>query len=135
LGASLSGKDIVKPSVFGLPTNLNVMELAEIYDGSDDGGGVFFMDLDGDYGQNIALLQFNLTKAMITGYWTALLKLNQPMMPPRLAIGVRSGDWHHAVDHYVSKRAAAWSFPNSSEVASRSWRDLLAWRGGRRLIF
>jgi hypothetical protein len=95
LGASLSGKDIVKPSVFGLPTNLNVMELAEVYDGS----GLFFMDLDGDYGQNIALLQFNSTKAMITGYWTALLKLNQPMMLPRLAIGVHSGDWHHAVDH------------------------------------
>jgi hypothetical protein len=124
LGASYGfGSATVKPSTFGLPTNLNVMELAEVYDGSsNNGGGLFFTDLDGDYSRNIAPLQFQLTKTSsatvtsyeIAGYWTALLKLNQTVTLPRLAIGVHpSGDWHYAVDYYVNKRSQNWNFPDT----------------------
>jgi hypothetical protein len=124
LGASCSfGNDAVKPSTFGLPTSLNVMELAEVYDGSsNNGGGLFFTDLDGDYSKNIAPLQFELTNTnsttgtsyQIAGCWTALLKLNQTVTLPRLAIGVHpSGDWRNAVDYYVSKRSQAWTFPDT----------------------
>jgi hypothetical protein len=117
----------VPPSTFGLPTNLNVMEIAEVYDGGG-GGGLYFMDLSGDYANNIAPLQFNLTGTnttygtvvyQITGYWTALLKLSQPgfnqwVTLPSLAIGTHSsGDWHHAVDYYVAKRSPNWTFPNT----------------------
>jgi hypothetical protein len=124
LGASYDfGNAPVKPSTFGLPTNLNVLEMAEAYDGSsNNGGGLFFTDLDGDYSRNIPPLQFQLTNTgstaspsyQIAGYWTALLKLNQTVTLPRLAIGVHpSGDWHYAVDYYVNKRSQNWSFPDT----------------------
>jgi hypothetical protein len=124
LGASYGfGNDAVKPSTFGLPTSLNVMELAEVYDGSSsNGGGLFFTDLDGDYSKNIAPLQFELTNTsstsatsyQIAGYWTALLKLDQTVTLPRLAIGVHpSGDWHNAIAYYVGKRSGAWTFPDT----------------------
>jgi hypothetical protein len=124
LGASYGfGNAPAKPSTFGLPTNLNVLEIAEVYDGSsNDGGGLFFTDLDGDYSRNIPPLQFQLTDTssttspsyQIAGYWTALLKLNQTVTLPRLAIGVHpSGDWHYAVDYYTNKRSQNWSFPDT----------------------
>lgn len=127
LGATYaSDGTAVPPSAFGLPTSQNVMEIAEVYDGGG-GGGLYFMDLNGDYAKNIAPLQFNLTSAettsgtvyQITGYWTALLKLNQAgfnqwVTLPNLAIGTHSsGDWHHAVDYYVSKHKPNWTFPST----------------------
>ncbi len=105
----------------GLPTNLNVMEIAEIYDGSTKGGGLFFADLDGSYDAYnpwLAPLQFNLTSGsgsyQIAGYWTALLKLNVPVGLPTLAIGIQpSGDWHNAVDYYVNAHSSSWTFPGT----------------------
>lgn len=119
LGASY-GSLAADPTI-GLPTSLNVMEIAEVYDGSAaSGGGLFFIDLDGDYGNNIPPLQFNVTNTgsgyQIAGSWTVLLKLNQTVTLPRLAIGVHaSGDWSNAVNYYVSKRSPAWTYPDTPE--------------------
>jgi hypothetical protein len=111
-----------------LPTALNALEVAVLYDGNGVNGGVFFADLDGNYNNNIAPLQLRLTKAgggnaaAITGYWTAKLKRGQPVMLPRLAIGTHrglsknwqyAGDWHSAVDYYVGAHSWYWAFPDT----------------------
>jgi len=101
----------------GLPTNLNVVEIADVYDGGGNSGGLFFADLDGDYGNNIAPLQFRLTNAgpgvaQIAAYWTALLKRNQTVTLPAFAIGRHPpGDWHKAIDYFVSQRGQYWTNP------------------------
>lgn len=112
LGLGATGTEI---ATMGLPTNLNALEVAELYDGNGKNGGVFFADLDGNYGNNVAPLQFRLTMAdkdtaAITGYWTALLKPKQPMTMSGLAIGTHAaGDWHYAVDYYLARHS--WIFP------------------------
>ena len=138
LGASY-GSLAADPTI-GLPTSLNVMEIAEVYDGSAaSGGGLFFIDLDGDYGNNIPPLQFNVTNTgsgyQIAGSWTVLLKLNQTVTLPRLAIGVHaSGDWSNAVNYYVSKRSPAWTYPDTPEWFREAGGILLAWRRWWRLV-
>jgi hypothetical protein len=117
LGATV-GLALQRPT-FGLPTSLNAMEVADVYD--NGGGGLFFADLDGDYAVNIAPLQMNITNAgsttapayQIAGYWTAVLKPRQWVNLPRLAIGVHAQDWHQAVDYYVKKRSSSWTFPDT----------------------
>jgi hypothetical protein len=118
LGASVS--PLLQRPTFGLPTTLNAMEIADVYDGGGS-GGLFFTDLDGDYGLNIAPLQLNIANTgstvtpvyEIAGYWTAVLKPHQWVSLPRLAVGVHSGDWHQAVDYHVKKRSTGWTFPDT----------------------
>lgn len=98
----------------GLPTAMNTMELASIYDRAG-GGGIFFADIEGelDTAPNaLAPIQFTLSPDEMAGFWIADIQPAQSVNTPALAVGVHhQGDWHHAVDYYVSKHAARWSFP------------------------
>lgn len=92
----------------GLPTTLNSMEVASIYD-ADGGGGLFFADLDGDLDRGIAPIQFTLSALELDGFWTTWLEPHSAQKLPTLAIGVfHSGDWHHAVDAYVAAHRPFW---------------------------
>jgi hypothetical protein len=93
----------------GLPTAINVMQVADVYDASG-GGGLFFADLDGDSDRGVAPLNFVASKTEIDGFWTGWLKPGARVGLPRLAIGVHhSGDWHQAVDYYVKAHQDKWT--------------------------
>jgi hypothetical protein len=93
----------------GLPHGLNFMEVASIYE-PEGGGGLFFADLDG----GTAPLQFLLSSDQVVGTWIADLELGEEAKLPRLAIGVyHEGDWHKAVDYYVSHHRENWRFPET----------------------
>lgn len=97
--------------VTGLPTGLNSMELASIY---DDGGtgGVFFADVDGDLDNDVVPLALTLSSFGVTGVWATELTARSSQSLPRLAIGVHDdGDWHAAVDFYVRYHRPRWRFP------------------------
>ncbi len=96
----------------GLPRTMNSMEVASIYDAGGT-GGLFFADVDGDLDNGIAPLEFNLSALGVAGYWRTDLEPGQHKSLPRFAIGVQSsGDWHAAVDYYVSKHRPHWKFPS-----------------------
>ena len=99
----------------GLPveTGANTMEVASIYD-RDGPGGVFFADVEGNFDKNIAPIQFTLSSAEVAGFWISYLKPGQEVTAPSLAIGVHyGGDWHAAVDYYVAKHRANWTYPDT----------------------
>lgn len=97
----------------GLPTAMNVMEVADIYDGAGD-GGLFLADLDGDTSRGIAPLQFNLSRTEADAFYTATLKPSVVSTLPRLAIGVHhAGDWHSAVDYYLAAHNPDWTYTNT----------------------
>ena len=96
----------------GLPTAMNSMEVASVYD-AEGGGGVFFADIDGDIDNGVAPIQLTLSDIEVAGFWIANLAPGASVLTPRLAIGVHSdGDWHAAVDYYLSKHRPRWRFPN-----------------------
>ena len=87
----------------GLPTSMNPIEVATIYD-PDGGGGLFFSDIDGDPDASIPSLQFTLSAAEVAGFWVGKIPPGSTVSMPRLAIGVfHTGDWHEAVDYWVEK--------------------------------
>jgi hypothetical protein len=91
----------------GLPTSMNAMELASIYDPAG-GGGLFFADVGGDLEQDVAPIQFTLSAIETTGFWIDTLPAGGTVSLPTLGIGVHhDGDWHHAVDYYVRNSRAA----------------------------
>ncbi len=95
----------------GLPTGMNSMEVASIFDGSS-GGGIFFADVDGDLDNDIAPIEFVLSSAGVSGSWVSDLAPGQAVSVPRFAIGVHNtGDWHVAVDYYVAQHRPRWHFP------------------------
>ncbi|MBZ5611371.1 MAG: DUF6259 domain-containing protein [Acidobacteriia bacterium] len=97
----------------GLPRTMNSMEVASIYDAAGT-GGLFFADIDGDLDNDIAPIEFNLSEFGVSGYWVTDLEAGQSQSLPRFAIGVQStGDWHTAVDYYVSKHRPRWKFPST----------------------
>lgn len=97
----------------GLPTAMDLMEVADVYDRSG-GGGLFFADLDGDTSRGVAPLQFNLSKTEVDGFYTATLKPSETLALPRLAIGVHhSGDWHAAVDYYLAAHNPHWTYTDT----------------------
>lgn len=71
----------------GLPTGMNSMEVASVYN-ADGRGGVLFADIDGDLDNGIAPLQFTLGASRVSAYWSADLAPCQTEIAPRLAIGV-----------------------------------------------
>ena len=86
----------------GLPTAMNMMELASVYDASG-GGGVFFADAGGNRRFQRAPLQFTLSAEEVVGFWIADIQPGTSIEGPSLAIGVHStGDWHDAVDDYLA---------------------------------
>ena len=95
----------------GLPHAINSMDLAAIYN-HQAGGGLFFASLDNPAFGGVAPIEFNLDSKEVAGYWSAPIEAQQQVELPGLAIGVfPSGDWHTAVDYYVGKNKANWSFP------------------------
>ena len=95
----------------GLPTNMNTMEVASLYD-RQGGGGVFFACLGGDLMAGESPLQFNLSATEVLAFWRADLRPGQVIELPRLAIGVHhTGDWHAAVDYYVARNQWSWRHP------------------------
>jgi hypothetical protein len=95
----------------GLPMGMNALEVASIYDAQGE-GGVFFADYDSDLEQGIAPVQLTLAESGVAGYWTTFLEPGRPVVVPGLAIGVHhGGDWHHAVDAYVTANRPRWTFP------------------------
>ena len=105
LGMELKEREV------GLPNTMNSMEVASVYD--ENGGGVFFADMDGDVDNGVAPIQLTLSEFEVTGFWTANLSPGASNLTPRLAIGVHTaGDWHAAVDYYLSKHRTRWQFPS-----------------------
>jgi hypothetical protein len=97
----------------GLPTAMNTMEVASVYD--RDGGGVFFADTDGDLNRGVAPLQFNLSAGEVVAFWIAHIPPGGQVRTPTLGIGVHpSGDWRQAVDFYLRANASRLqSFPDT----------------------
>lgn len=94
----------------GLPTAMNFMEFASVYDPHT--GGVFFVDAEGRAETNLAPLQFHLTGDTVAGHWRTTLNPHEEKSLPTFAIGVHSdGDWHQAVDYYLKQHRPHWSFP------------------------
>jgi hypothetical protein len=86
----------------GLPTSMNSLEVADLYDPAGR-GGLYFADLDGDLDWDIAPIQFNLSSIEVAGFWVGELPALASVQAPALAIGVHhDGDWHAAVDYYTS---------------------------------
>lgn len=88
----------------GVPTSMNTLEVASIYD-SVGGGGMFVADLDGDVDRGIAPVQLTVSLGGIEGFWVSAIPPHGEVVLPRLAVGVHNaGDWHEAVDYH--RRAA-----------------------------
>jgi hypothetical protein len=97
----------------GLPEARNNMEVASLYD-REGGGGVFFADVDGDLDNGTAPLQFVLTADDMVGFWIGDIAAHSQVSLSGLAIGIHhSGDWHEAVDYYVSVHRPRWHFPDT----------------------
>lgn len=95
----------------GLPTAMNFMELASVYD-PHTGGGLFFADTEGRAETDLTPLQFHLSGDAIAGHWRTSLNPHDEKNLPTFAIGVNSdGDWHRAVDYYLKQQRPQWSFP------------------------
>ncbi len=95
----------------GLPTGMNSMELASVFDAGGT-GGVFFADVDGDLDNDIAPLHFTLSSFGVNANWAAEIEARESATLPRFAIGVHDkGDWHEAVDYYVKQHRPRWKFP------------------------
>ncbi len=95
----------------GLPTAMNFMELASVYD-PRTGGGLFFADTQGRPETDLAPLQFHLQSDAVSGHWRTTLNPNEEKSLPAFAIGVHvDGDWRHAVDYYLEQHRPHWRFP------------------------
>ena len=95
----------------GLPTAMNFMELASVYD-PRTGAGLFFADSEGRAETDLAPLQFHLAGDTVSGLGHTTLNPGEEKSLPTLAIGVHGdGDWHHAVDYYLKQHRPHWSFP------------------------
>ncbi len=91
----------------GLPPAMNIMELVSLSD-PIHGGGVYFLDGDGDLRDNLAPLQFTLKNSSVTGHWVTDLEPELEQSLPSLIVGVHAtGDWHVAVNQYSKRRPAA----------------------------
>jgi hypothetical protein len=96
----------------GLPTAMNMMEVATLYD-SGGRGGVFFADTDGQLDGDLSPIQLNLGAEAVLGFWIADIAPSDTAQTPGLAIGVfHRGDWHEAVDYYEDAHRANWRFPS-----------------------
>jgi hypothetical protein len=94
----------------GMPTGMNSMEVASLYD-ADSGSGVYFADIDGDLDNGIAPLQLVVSSEGVAGAWVADLAAGETQTASRFAIGVNNtGDWHAAVDYYTSQHRPRWHF-------------------------
>lgn len=94
-----------------LPRGINSMDVVSLYN-HKDGSGIFFASLDNPAFRGVAPIQFTFDSGEIAGYWSSPIGPQQQVELPGLAIGVLpSGDWHAAVDYYVDKNKANWSFP------------------------
>lgn len=95
----------------GLPTAMNFMELASVYD-PHTGSGIFFADVEGEIEGNLAPTQFQFADSTVSGHWRTTLKPGEETSPPKFAIGIHAnGDWHSAVDYYVRQHRHHWHFP------------------------
>ena len=95
----------------GLPTAMNVMELASLYD-PDGGGGLFFADAEADLDIGTAPVQLTFSGSRVDGHSVLELNAGETKDLPSFTIGVHSaGDWHVAVDHYVGRHRKHWKFP------------------------
>jgi hypothetical protein len=89
---------------------MNMMEVVSIYDPAT-GGGVFMADIDGGGNDGrVPPLQLTLCTrdglSEIAGFSIADALATAPVVTPRLAVGVHTtGDWHAAVDFYVTHTA------------------------------
>src|SRR5215204_172136 len=117
----------------GLPTSMNTMELASIYD-PKGGGGLFFADI-GHPGvvpnQFAAPIQFTLSIDGVDGFWIAEVPPSQAVEFPQLAIGVHhEGDWHKPVDYYVGKHRKLWNPPPEAPAWFRDQGAIYTFAGG-----
>lgn len=90
----------------GLPWAMNVMEVASIYD-RVSGSALYLADMDGNSNLGVAPLQFVISKTELAAFYTAQMQPSEPLLLPRLGIGVSStGGWRAGVDFYKSVRTA-----------------------------
>jgi hypothetical protein len=98
----------------GLPTSMNAMEVVDYF--APEGGGLFVADIEHDVRGGVAPIQLTLSILGVEGFWVAQIPPGGVVYAPRLAIGVHHyGDWHQAVDYYVSKHRGRpnWQFPKA----------------------
>ncbi len=95
----------------GLPTAMNMMEFASLYD-PDGNGGLFFADAAADLDIGIAPVQLTFSGRAVSGHSVLELNAGETKDLPSFTIGVHNtGDWHEAVDHYVKRHRTHWHFP------------------------
>ncbi len=120
----------------GLPTSMNTMELADVYDPAS-GAGLFVADAGGDVDRGIAPIQFTLSPTEMDGFWIANLPPGGSATVPPLAIGVHhDGDWHRAVQLLRGQARGRPAIPDRPGLVPRSGRHLCPlgiWRR-RRLL-
>lgn len=104
----------------GLPTSMNPIEIATIYDPGQvvffhhlplqraGTGGVFFSDIDGNPDEGVPSLQFTLSPNEVDGFWVGQIPPSGGgVRTANLALGVyHSGDWHQAVDYWLGTHAS-----------------------------
>jgi hypothetical protein len=111
-----------------LPTAMNTMEVASLYDPAGT-GGIFFADVDGIAGTQSPPIQFTLSAEEVAGYWIADLAPGETRFLPRFAIGVHhDGDWHRAIDFYRRHHDG----PETNDVPAwfRDAGAIYSWSGG-----
>lgn len=96
----------------GLPTAMNSMEVATLYDRAS-GKGLFFACLGGNLKDNESPLQFTASSTTLAAFWTAWVPSAEYRSMPTLAIGVTTeNDWHGGVDYYTSFNKQTWLYPS-----------------------
>ncbi|MBI3848374.1 MAG: hypothetical protein HY292_27390 [Planctomycetes bacterium] len=129
IGMPYSPSTLDDPSLnAGLPTAMNTMEVASLYDPAGT-GGLFFADVDGIAGTQSPPIQFTLSADEVAGFWITNLEPGESRFLPRFAIGVHhDGDWHRAIDFYLRHHDA----PQTNDVPAwfRDAGAIYSWSGG-----
>jgi len=102
-------KDTEAP--IGVPTNMNTLELACLYNGKS-GGGIFILDGEGDWTAEQSPIQLSFEEMTIRGLVREDIPPAESVRIAKAVIGLfAEGDWRVAVNYYTSIRQSRMTFP------------------------
>lgn len=89
----------------GLPTGINVMQVAAIYNVNGE-GGIYFYDQTGDEMSDTPVSHLQISQKRIQSRWGKEIEANTEAASPVIAMGViHDNDWHAAVDAFMEHQS------------------------------